>query len=115
METVYRKNNPLVFRSQRIDALNEAYRIFSSVLEDYIRMNNLDPEDIKEIKKALNRAYQEKKLSYYLDYKINKYKNYIDFALDFVLNNLEQPHENKEFKTVFYLKHTKQLMTNEQY
>jgi hypothetical protein len=115
METTYKHNNPIALNNHRINALDEAYQIFLTVLDEYIQKNDLNPEDIKEIKNALVKAYNEKKISYYLDNKFDKFTNYIDYALGAALTNLGQSKENREFKNIFYLKHTKQLLTNEQY
>jgi hypothetical protein len=115
MKTIYKHNNPIVFNNHKIDALDEAYQNFSTVFEEYIQKNNLNPDDIRKIKKALLKAYNEKKMTYYLDNKIDNLTNHIDHTLEFALTNLGQSKKNRELKNIFYLKHTMQLLTNEQY
>lgn len=101
--------------SNRASALNKAYRTFRDEIEKYAAQNQISDEEIQTIKDALEKIYHNKKMTYFLEEKTGRFNKYIEDAFNSALGNLEKPESNKEYKSFFYLKHTKQLLTHEKF
>ncbi len=108
-QTDYTENNPLVISNPKIEALEDARKLFLDALDEFAKQKQLEPNEIKELKEILQNVYLSKKLHYLLEYKIGIFSDYLNFATNFALQ--ESPIE-KPFTNVFYLRHTKQLLTN---
>jgi hypothetical protein len=108
----YREKNPLIISNPKIEALEEAQKIFLEVIDEYAKNNRLGQNELKELKEILQSIYFSKKLHYLLEHKMSIFSNYLDFATNFAL---KESSTSKSFTNVFYLKHTRQLLTNEQY
>lgn len=108
-QTDYKEKNPLIISNPKIEALDKAKKIFLDALDDYAKQKHLGQNEIKELKEILQNVYLSKKLHYLLEHKVSIFSDHLNFATNFALQ--ESP-INKSFTNVFYLRHTKQLLTN---
>jgi len=99
----------------KASALNRAYRTFHNEIEKYAAQNQISDKELQTIKDALEKIYHNKKMTYYLEEKTGHFNKYIEDAFNSALGNIEKPESNKEYKSFFYLKHTKQLLTHEKF
>jgi hypothetical protein len=101
--------NPFEMKDSKKEALEDAYKLFISILSDYSEENNLPPEFFFELNEIIKEAYQDKKLNYFLESRFDLINGRVNKMVDFALNN-----KNKVgYTNLFYLNHTNQLVTNE--
>lgn len=112
MNITIEKHNPLSMRNERMQALEEAYNYFNKILEEYSMSKNLNDSDLEELKLLIKEAYLDKKLNYFLETKLSNFNDYLDFAMASALNQTTSK-QDSSFSSLFYLRHTKQLLTNE--
>lgn len=113
MDLEISKNNPIVLRDHRSLALEKAYESLQKLLDNYITENNIDPVVSAEIKRLRHEVYTESKVSYLIDNKLNTFSDYLESSMCFALKTSYSP--KKVFTDLFYVKHSKQLLTHEQY
>jgi len=109
-----RSDNPIVFKSDNLDALNEAFSTLLETLEENSDKFNLTDEELKELKESIKKAYLERKLNIYLNNKITKFTNRFNRSLSYYVSNNFLPSPSKDpSSSLFYLKHNS-LVHNEQ-
>lgn len=105
------ENNPIKFGNKSTDALKEAHSMLLSALDEYTKIKSLSQEDILIIKQLINSQYQKRKVEYFLQEKLMSYTNYIDTIINMSFNQENNPAKDKTYSSVFYLKHTKELVS----
>lgn len=104
------KNNPVQFKDSRTEALEDAYNLFMEILKEYAESNSLSESNFSELKSLIDEAYIDKKISYFLDFKLDNLNEKIDTFVDFALSN---PSKKSNYINLFYIKQTNHLITNE--
>ncbi|AEV32868.1 hypothetical protein Oweho_1889 [Owenweeksia hongkongensis DSM 17368] len=107
------KKNPLKINNPRIEALDDAYKWFLEVLDNFATEKNITAEEIADLKKIVFKEYMNKKMSYTLDHKLSILSKYIDSSMCSALR--ENSLKEKPSTSLVYMKHTKHLLSNEQY
>lgn len=105
------ENNPIKFSSKNMDALTEAHNMLLSALNEYAKIKSLSEEDVLTLKHLINNQFNKKKIEYFLQDKVFHYSNYIDNIINLSFNQDRNPAKDKTYSSVFYLKHTKELVT----
>jgi len=67
----YIKGNPLIISNPKIEALEDAYKLFLEAIDEYSKLNDLNEEELNEIKNTLNEIYKNKKIQYFLEQEMN--------------------------------------------
>lgn len=113
------KNNPIAYSSTKQKLLDAAKQILLDTLEEYIKENNLSPDEIAEVKNYIEEAYSEKKAAYFLEDKLIDLSTYLNYSLNFALNNKTEKKPNKDilktFSRIFYYRNKKHVLTHERY
>jgi len=67
----YKKGNPLIISNPKIEALEDAYKLFLEAIDEYSKLNELSEEELNEIKNTLKEIYKKKKIQYFLEQEMN--------------------------------------------
>ena len=105
------ENNPIIFSNKNTEALKEAQDTLLSILEQYSKSNDLSKEDIDTLKSIIRRQYNLKRIEYFMQEKALTYSNYIDKIINMSFNQDMNNVKDKNYSSVFYLKHTKELVS----
>lgn len=73
----------------KVEALNDAFNLFTDVIEEYAAKNNLPDKDKTALLKMAREAFQEQKISYFLEDKLHIYHSFFNIAMRFALNRKE--------------------------
>ncbi len=106
------KGNPLAFKSPKIERLDKAYSALIEIVKEYAERENLSEEDVLMLTQLLVEVYSFKKAEYIIDHKLNRIGLYLNTAFCKAFN-LEEEDNKRQYTDLLYLKHTKQLLTNE--
>ncbi|WP_010419543.1 hypothetical protein [Anaerophaga thermohalophila] len=82
--------------SKKVSALNKAYKTFRDEIDRYANQNQISDKELRIIKEALDKVYQNKKMTYFLEEKTGHFNKYIEDAFNSALGNIENPESNKE-------------------
>lgn len=109
MEARHKYNNPFDFASEKTEALEEAYKIFVEIFEEYALKNNLSTEEIVEFEDAIKKAYSQKKAFYLFENRLDRMYEIMNNAFCKTLHM-----EDIHFETnIYYSKKSHHLITNE--
>lgn len=103
-------NNPFVLKDSRTEALEDAYKLFMSILNEYSLENNLPSKHFDELREMIDEAYQDKKLNYFLELKLGSVSERVENMLNFALNSSPK---KVDYTNLFYINHVNHLVTNE--
>lgn len=107
------KNNPIAVRNAKIEALEEAKQLFLNALDQFSEENNISEEELSSVKELVEEEYLNKRLSYLLEHKTERFSEYLNASLDSSFRKILSPDDSEAtFTRVAYIKHTKQLLTN---
>lgn len=73
----------------KVEALNDAFDLFTDVIEEYAAKNNLPAKDKTALLKMAREAFQEQKISYFLEDRLHIYHSFLNIAMRFALNKKE--------------------------
>ncbi|MFN0036313.1 MAG: hypothetical protein ACKVUS_14710 [Saprospiraceae bacterium] len=76
--------------SQRAQAVEESYKIFSLALDEYAEKYDLDEKSLRLLKGTLRDAFIERKASVYLEEHLLGFNEYLQNALEVSLQNMFQ-------------------------
>jgi len=109
MSTSKHSNNPVLFSSEKVAALDEAKNVFIKILDEYIEKNPGNKREINKLRQLVNKAYTEKKISYLLEDRISYLNDYIDDAFRFALKKKRESSLEKPITNLFYSKKIKTI------
>lgn len=110
------KNNPLVFKSDKTEAINEAYKLILEAFKEYVEQHELTEKEIDLFNDIFRKIYLERKASVYFEDKLSKFSQDLHKALTFALKQLTPSNDKSDdFAKILYYKNKKRLINNEQY
>lgn len=96
----------------KIRILDEAFHSFKEMLDEYASTCNLSEQDHKALLNIAEKAYLEKRMTYFLEGKLQNLSLYLNFALSWALDQESNKH-NRFCDQIMYVKHLKHTFTNE--
>jgi uncharacterized protein YktA (UPF0223 family) len=107
-------NNECMYKkSLKEKILDDAYKSFKDIISEYSEKNNISESDKDLLYRLILKAYLDKKMQYFLEDKLSDMSSYLDFALNFALQN-DNKDIDKSNLNIFYVKHLKKsLVSNE--
>lgn len=113
-KTAVLERNPIIFKNDKQERLEEAKKLFLSTLTEFAKMQNLSEDEYTLILKYINEAYLEKKASYLLQERINELSSQLDHALKFALAGSYKTDTLKDsFTKVFYYRNKRSSVSYE--
>lgn len=109
------QNNPVYYYNHRTEALDDAFKIFLEIFQDYSLKNDLSEDQIASFKQLIMDTYIERKANYFFESKFSNFTNYIDSAIDLALNKTFQKDNKANISKVFYHNNLYRLINHEQH
>ena len=89
--------------------LDEAYDTFNKIINDYASSHGLSEEEKEELLVLVNNAYQDKKMTYFLEDKLDLYETYLKNSANVALKERTEKMEKADLN-ILYFKQLKELM-----
>ena len=109
MEKVKDKN---ISKNLKIRVLDEAFDSFKEIIDEYAQAHDLSEKDYETLLDLANKAYLEKKMTYFLEDKLSNFGAYLWWSAACVLRQ-DFCKEDKYYDRIMYLIQLNHTFTNE--
>ena len=109
MEKVKDKN---VSKNLKIRVLDEAFDSFKEIIDEYAQAHDLSEKDYETLLDLYNKAYLEKKMTYFLEDKLSNLGSYLLWSAACALKQ-DFCKEDKYYDRIMYFKQLNHTFTNE--
>jgi hypothetical protein len=116
METKYKfklRNNPLYFRDERGEALEDAYDLFMEAFSEYATLHKLSAEQIDSFKEQIRAAYLEKRASYFFENKLNNISEVLGKTITFALTKSYTDESRENVTSFLYYNNKRHSISHE--
>lgn len=105
--------NIILKKDEEIKRIDDIYTFIISYIDENATTYKISVEDISILKEKVAEAYIERKSARFMEKSFGVFCEYFDYSLNNALNI--DSNNDKDFIKLFYVNHTKHLLTNEQY
>lgn len=101
MESIKEKRG--LVRSEKVKVLDEAFSSFKEILNEYAETQNLTEKDYAYLCEIIDHAYQEKRMVYFLEDKLQSLNSYLKWSMSCALQT--KPCKDEFYNNFMYVKH----------
>ena len=109
MESIKEKRG--LVRSEKVKVLDEAFSSFKEILNEYAETHNLTEKDYAYLCEIIDHAYQEKRMVYFLEDKLQSLNSYLKWSMSCALQT--KPCKDEFYNNFMYVKHLKKIFADE--
>ena len=99
-------------KNLKIRVLDEAFDSFKEIIDEYAQAHDLSEKDYETLLDLANKAYLEKKMTYFLEDKVSNFGAYLWWAATCALRQ-DSCKEDKYYDKIMYFKQLNHTFTNE--
>ncbi len=100
-----------VSKNIKIRILDEAFDSFKEIIDEYAQAHNLSKKDYETLLNLANKAYLEKKMTYFLEDKLSSYASYLLWSMGCALK--QNSCKEDKYYDIMYFKQLNHTFTNE--
>lgn len=97
--------------SVKIRVLDEAFDSFKEIINEYAEAHDLSKKDYESLLNLAQKAYLEKKMSYFLEDRLSDYASYLLLSVGCALK--QNSCEEDKYYDIMYFKQLNHTFTNE--
>jgi flagellar capping protein FliD len=105
----------VIFVSHQTDAIDNALYTFIDAINEYVKVKNISPEEINELKELIFNTYKERKAEVFMSSKINSLLELINNSFTNTIKNSIEGNTKRSVNDFVYYNNRKRSITHEQY